>query len=123
LLADTTKDAAKPAEKDVSESVPAGYTELCDLTELRSKGVLQMTVAGNSIVVFLSEDADVFAFDNKCPHTGYPLSKGTLREGVLTCHWHHARFGVATRGALDLFADYALVLNSHINLPLAQASA
>lgn len=36
---------------------------------------------------------------------GFPLSRGTVRDGLLTCHWHHARFDLASGGTLDLFAD------------------
>ena len=36
---------------------------------------------------------------------GFPLSRGTVREGLLTCHWHHARFDLAGGGTLDPFAD------------------
>jgi hypothetical protein len=36
---------------------------------------------------------------------GFPLSRGTVRDGLLTCHWHHARFDLAGGGTLDPFAD------------------
>jgi hypothetical protein len=32
-----------------------------------------------------------------------------VREGILTCHWHHARFDLASGGAFDLFADDVMV--------------
>ncbi len=43
-------------------------------------------------VLICWHDGEVFALDNRCPHMGFPLSKGTLKDGVLTCHWHHAQF-------------------------------
>jgi hypothetical protein len=36
---------------------------------------------------------------------GFPLSRGTVRDGLLTCHWHHARFDLEGGGTLDPFAD------------------
>ena len=27
---------------------------------------------------------------------GFPLSKGTVKDSVLTCHWHHGRFDLNT---------------------------
>jgi len=36
---------------------------------------------------------------------GFPLHRGTVHEGLLTCHWHHARFDLASGGTLDPFAD------------------
>ncbi|MCC6552034.1 MAG: Rieske (2Fe-2S) protein [Polyangiaceae bacterium] len=39
---------------------------------------------------------EVHAFDDRCPHQGYPLSQGTVRGGVLTCEWHNWKFELAT---------------------------
>jgi nitrite reductase/ring-hydroxylating ferredoxin subunit len=47
----------------------------------------------------------VVALDNRCPHMGFPLDKGTIDDGILTCHWHHARFDLASGCAFDLWAD------------------
>ena len=38
----------------------------------------------------------VFATDNQCPHEGYPLSDGSLQDGVLTCNWHNWKFTLET---------------------------
>jgi hypothetical protein len=36
---------------------------------------------------------------------GFPLDKGTVNDCILTCHWHHARFDLASGGTFDLWAD------------------
>jgi hypothetical protein len=36
---------------------------------------------------------------------GFPLDRGTVKDGILTCHWHHARFDLASGGTFDLWAD------------------
>jgi hypothetical protein len=36
---------------------------------------------------------------------GFPLNRGTVKEGILTCHWHHARFDLASGGTFDQWAD------------------
>src|SRR5262245_43666887 len=36
---------------------------------------------------------------------GFPLHRGTVCDGILTCHWHHARFDLRTGGTFDQFAD------------------
>jgi hypothetical protein len=36
---------------------------------------------------------------------GFPLHRGTIQDGILTCHWHHARFDLASGGTFDLWAD------------------
>jgi hypothetical protein len=35
---------------------------------------------------------------------GFPLSQGTLKDGIFTCHWHHARFDLHNGGTFDQWA-------------------
>src|SRR5919202_632326 len=58
----------------------------------------------HGIAVFV-RDGRAYAVDNRCPHMGFPLQKGSVRDGILTCHWHHARFDLASGGTFDQFAD------------------
>jgi hypothetical protein len=44
----------------------------------------------------------VHAFDDKCPHQGYPLSQGTVAGCVLTCQWHNWKFDLAPFFAFDM---------------------
>ena len=50
-------------------------------------------------------EGQIFALDNRCPHMGFPLSKGSLDAGLLTCPWHHARFDLRSGCTFDLWAD------------------
>src|SRR5262245_42009878 len=36
---------------------------------------------------------------------GFPLDRGTVRDGMLTCHWHQARFDLRSGCTFDLWAD------------------
>ncbi|MCS6849175.1 MAG: Rieske (2Fe-2S) protein [Anaerolineae bacterium] len=74
------------------------------LSELRAKGCLTATVDGHIIALF-DYGGKVYAVDNRCPHMGFPLDRGSVKDGILTCHWHHARFDLASGGAFDLWAD------------------
>jgi nitrite reductase/ring-hydroxylating ferredoxin subunit len=38
----------------------------------------------------------VFACDNRCPHQGYALVRGDVRDGRLTCAWHNWKFDLST---------------------------
>lgn len=58
----------------------------------------------HGIVVFPA-DGRFYAVDNRCPHMGFPLHKGSVCDGILTCHWHHARFDLASGGTFDPWAD------------------
>jgi nitrite reductase/ring-hydroxylating ferredoxin subunit len=77
---------------------------VASLAALSSAGCLVTQAAGHTIAVFLHE-GQVFAVDNRCPHMGFPLDRGTCGDGILTCHWHHARFDLASGGTFDLWAD------------------
>jgi hypothetical protein len=35
----------------------------------------------------------------------FPLHRGSVEDGILTCHWHHARFDLASGCTFDLWAD------------------
>ena len=72
--------------------------------ELRRSGCTVVTGAGHTIAVFANDDGFA-AVDNRCPHMGFPLDRGTVKNGILTCHWHHARFDLASGGTFDPFAD------------------
>jgi nitrite reductase/ring-hydroxylating ferredoxin subunit len=74
------------------------------LDELRRAGCLTGKAGTQPICVFWSEGAP-FALDDRCPHMGFPLHRGTIESGLLTCHWHHARFDLGSGGTLDPWAD------------------
>jgi nitrite reductase/ring-hydroxylating ferredoxin subunit len=78
------------------------------LDDVRSAGRTSVRVAGHSLALFF-HDGSVHALDNRCPHMGFPLHRGTLQDGILTCHWHHARFDLESGGTFDQFADEARV--------------
>ena len=72
--------------------------------ELRAKGCLAGKVGSQPVCVFFT-DGQAFAVDDRCPHMGFPLHRGSVENGLLTCHWHHVRFDLASGGTLDPFAD------------------
>ena len=74
------------------------------LEELEHAQPRVISAGGRAIVLFV-DDGGVVALDNRCPHMGFPLSRGTVRDGILTCHWHHARFDLAGGCTFDPFAD------------------
>ncbi len=94
----TTQSAA-------SASVQAqSYVWATTLNELQARGCLVVQLNGHTVALFRHE-GKVYAIDNRCPHMGFPLDRGTVRNGILTCHWHHARFDLASGGTFDQFAD------------------
>ena len=59
---------------------------------------------GRSIALF-NVDGRVYATDNQCPHMGYPLTRGAVRHGVLTCDWHGRSFDLEGGGCFNYECD------------------
>jgi nitrite reductase/ring-hydroxylating ferredoxin subunit len=88
-----------PMDVPTKEFVLAGSLE-----ELAAKGRLVLHGNHRPILV-LYDHGRVFALDNRCPHMGFPLERGSVDDGILTCHWHHARFDLESGCTFDLWAD------------------
>ncbi|MCM3596170.1 Rieske 2Fe-2S domain-containing protein [Metabacillus idriensis] len=83
----------------MSELIYAG-----SLKKLEDEGAAVIKNGSHALAVFVYEK-QVYAVDNRCPHMGFPLHTGSLCDGILTCHWHHARFDIKSGGTLDPWAD------------------
>jgi nitrite reductase/ring-hydroxylating ferredoxin subunit len=80
------------------------HTRVASLAELRAAGRLVVSTEHRPLLLLADGDA-VHAVDNRCPHMGFPLHRGSVADGILTCHWHHARFDLCSGGTFDEWAD------------------
>src|SRR6516225_9403024 len=86
------------------ETTIPDFVYAAGLEELKAKA--RLVVHGrHRPILLLYEDGQVFALDNRCPHMGFPLERGSIDDGILTCHWHHARFELTSGCTFDLWAD------------------
>ncbi len=76
------------------------------IDDLRRDGRL-LTKVGSLPVLVVWHGGQPFAIEDRCPHLGFPLHQGTVESGLVTCHWHHARFDLASGCTLDPWADDA----------------
>jgi nitrite reductase/ring-hydroxylating ferredoxin subunit len=88
----------------MSSDTADSFERVCSVEELRDSGRMTVQAGGKSMAAFWHED-EPRVVDNRCPHMGFPLSKGTVDDGVLTCHWHHARFELSCGDTFDPWAD------------------
>ncbi|USZ70354.1 Rieske (2Fe-2S) protein [Natronosalvus halobius] len=88
----------------MSSDTDSGFVEAVSLEDLRASGRELLSKNGTAIALFYHE-GEVRAVDNRCPHMGFPLSEGTVDDGILTCHWHHARFELSCGDTFDPWAD------------------
>jgi nitrite reductase/ring-hydroxylating ferredoxin subunit len=86
------------------DTLTSDFVRAGTLEELKTKG--RLVVRGrHRPILLVHENGRVFALDNRCPHMGFPLDRGSIEDGILTCHWHHARFALASGCTFDLWAD------------------
>jgi nitrite reductase/ring-hydroxylating ferredoxin subunit len=76
-----------PAQTVKPADIPEGGMTA---TKMATREVLLAKVAGQ-----------IYAIDNACGHSGYPLHKGSLDGFVVTCRWHDAQFDVRTGAVLS----------------------
>src|ERR1041384_479257 len=76
-----------------SKSVPGNvqWFPVCTDEEIPADSAKAVHVNGHHLALF-RRNGEYFAVDNRCPHMGYPLSKGSIKDGILVCHWHHWQF-------------------------------
>ncbi len=82
-----------------------GWVKVAELSEVPEgqPKAIQMG-EGRSIALF-NEGGKIFATDNQCPHMGYPLTRGTIRNGILTCDWHRRSFDLEGGGCFHVECD------------------
>ena len=91
------RDAAEP-------ELSGRYVRVAQLADVQGAECVVVHVKEHTLALF-SRGEHIYAVDNRCPHMGFPLNRGTVKEGILTCHWHHARFDLASGGTFDQWAD------------------
>ena len=87
--------------------------KVCPVEDLERDGFRVVTAEGRTVLV-LMDQGNVYALDNRCPHMGFPLHRGTVRDGILTCHWHHAKFDLAGGCTFDPFSDDVTTFNVEV---------
>ncbi|MBI4506092.1 MAG: Rieske 2Fe-2S domain-containing protein [Chloroflexi bacterium] len=82
----------------------ARYVRAARVVDVDAAGCAVVHVEGHTLAL-LRHGGRIHAIDNRCPHMGFPLHRGSVSDGILTCHWHHARFDLAGGGTFDPWAD------------------
>ncbi|MBS1228182.1 MAG: nitrite reductase small subunit [Proteobacteria bacterium] len=64
------------------------WKKLCQLDDIPRQGSRVVASASGDIALFRTDDDEVFAVHDQCPHKGGPLSQGILTGRVVTCPLH-----------------------------------
>ena len=65
------------------------WIEIGALDQIPRLGARVVRTASGNIAVFRTEDDEVFALDDRCPHKGGPLSQGIVHNKRVTCPLHN----------------------------------
>jgi len=85
------------------------------------KGPMPFTLLGEKIVLFLDENGQPAALEDRCPHRTAQLSKGWCRDGHLVCGYHGWEFdGTGTLQRIPQFAADQTLPNARIRSFRAQ---
>ena len=68
---------------------------------------------GRTIALFFTDGA-YHATDNQCPHMGFPLVRGLVRNGIVTCDWHGRSFDLTGGGCFHSQCDDVRVFETEI---------
>jgi toluene monooxygenase system ferredoxin subunit len=59
-------------------------------------GEMRPVVVGGRRVLLLRTERGVYAYEDRCPHLGVPLSRGSLENEAITCSAHQYQFDAGT---------------------------
>jgi 3-phenylpropionate/trans-cinnamate dioxygenase ferredoxin subunit len=83
-------------------TVPAGFERLALVADVMETGLLGVTTAGGDAICLVRDSGGICAVKNQCTHRQFTLSEGELvKDGVLECSWHGARFDPRTGAVLQ----------------------
>ncbi len=82
----------KYGDDPITQSEPKmSYMKLASTEEVPAGTMKAIQINGRKILL-ANMNGKFFALDDRCPHIGKPLSKGTLHDGCVTCPYHGAEF-------------------------------
>ena len=80
--------------------IPTTWQTVCRLDEIPRLGARVVKSARGDIAVFRTEDDQVFALHDRCPHRGGPLSQGIVYGQHVACPLHGWSIGLVDGEAL-----------------------
>ena len=73
----------------------SSWVRAAAVDDIQDGGAKSFAYLDKRIALFRTSSG-VFACDNRCPHQGYALVRGDVKDAVLTCAWHNWKFELGT---------------------------
>ena len=84
-----------PAVEGTAAQAEMEFVTVCRANELAPNASRVVQVGDFAIAVF-NVSGQIFAINDRCPHKGASLGKGSLVDGVVTCPAHNFKVDVRT---------------------------
>ena len=92
------------------------WINVCSLDDIPVRGSRRVNMFDTEIAIFRTQNDDVYAIENRCPHKQGPLSEGIVHDNGVTCPLHSWVIDFKTgqaRGVDDgCVSTYEVELNS-----------
>jgi len=75
------------------------YVKIAETKDIPKNTMRVFKLEGIDILV-VNVEGEFYAFENRCPHLGYPLYYGSLNGELLICGFHYAKFNIKTGKSL-----------------------
>ncbi|HEY3907061.1 MAG TPA: Rieske (2Fe-2S) protein [Streptosporangiaceae bacterium] len=94
--------------------------------DIKDGGAKSFAHAEKRIALFRTPRG-VFASDNRCPHQGYALVRGDVKDGTLTCAWHNWKFelgsGICRHGGENIRTYPVRITDGQVFIDVADPPA
>jgi len=81
------------------------WTRVASLPDVRPGEAKAIRLGQVRSIALFNVDGRIYATDNQCPHMGYPLTRGAVRNGIVTCDWHGRSFDLEGGGCFNYECD------------------
>ncbi|MDD5331175.1 MAG: nitrite reductase small subunit NirD [Sulfuricella sp.] len=71
------------------------WIKICALEEIPRQGTRKVKSGDAQIALFRTQEDEIFALADRCPHKGGPLSEGMVCGKHVTCALHSWNIGLA----------------------------
>lgn len=65
------------------------WVKVGKISDIPSRGARCVENGDMKIAIFRTADDQIFALEDKCPHSDGPLSQGIIHDGCVTCPLHN----------------------------------
>ncbi|KKC33091.1 nitrite reductase small subunit NirD [Devosia psychrophila] len=76
------------------------WIEIGNINAIPRRGARCVNTPSGKIAVFRTQEDQIFAMENRCPHRNGPLSEGIVHGASVTCPLHNWVFDLTTGKAL-----------------------